>query len=92
MNTSPGKEAILAEITVVLSDFGGRDYLGEIGWETRFFGDLGLASIDAVVLGEMLEAHYGRSLQFAALMAELGTREDRDLSLGELATFLDQNW
>ena len=28
--------------------------------ETRFFADLGLASIDAVVLSEAIQNHYGR--------------------------------
>lgn len=92
MTNSPGLPAILAAVTAILSDFGGREYLGAIGSETRFFGDLGLASIDAVVLGESLESHFGRPLPFAGLMAELGTRTDRDLTLGELAAYLDQNW
>ena len=61
---------------------------GPIDRETRFFADLGLASIDAVVLGEMLQEHYGRPLPFGELMAELGRREDRDLTRsGELAGF-----
>jgi acyl carrier protein len=59
-----------------------------IGPETRFFADLGLASIDAVVLGETLEGLYGRPLPFGELMAELGRRTDRDLQIGELVAFL----
>lgn len=59
--------------------------------ETRFFADLGLASIDAVVLGEGLQQHYGRPLPFNDLMAEIGRRTDRDLSIGELVTFLGEH-
>ena len=44
--------------------------------ETRFFADLGLASIDAVVLSEAIQEHYGRPLPFNDLMAEIG-RTDR---------------
>ncbi len=56
--------------------------------DTRFFADLGLASIDAVVLSEAIQAHYGRPLPFNDLMAEIGRRTDRDLSIGELVAFL----
>jgi acyl carrier protein len=80
--------AILADLTRLLAELGGREYSGGIGPETRFFADLGLASIDAVVLGETLERHYARPLPFADLMAELGRREERDLTVGELSEFL----
>lgn len=82
------ESAILEDLSRLLSDFQGREYSAPIDAETRFFADLGLASIDAVVLGETLEAHYGRRLPFASLMGDLGKREDRDLAMGELATFL----
>lgn len=83
--------AILADLARILSDFQGREYSGAIGRETRFFADLGLASIDAVVLGEMLQEHYGRPLPFGELMAGMGRREDRDLSIGDLADFLTRH-
>ena len=82
---------ILADLEELLRDFHGRTYSGPIGPETRFFADLGLASIDAVVLGETLERHYGRPLPFAALLADLGRRTERDLRLGELAEFLERH-
>lgn len=79
---------ILADLGRLLGNFQGREYSDEIGPETRFFADLGLASIDAVVLGEKLQSHYGRPLPFGDLMADLGRRSDRDLSVGELVEFL----
>ncbi len=82
---------ILADLAVVLADFNGRDHSGPIGAETRFFADLGLASIDAVVLGETLQARYGEDLPFGLLMADLGRREDRDLTIGELARFVGRH-
>jgi acyl carrier protein len=88
MTRSLDESAILDDLARILADFGGREYSGPIGRETRFFGDLGLASIDAVVLGETLEARYGRTLPFDRLMAEMGRREDRDLALGDLSAFL----
>lgn len=88
MPESLDETVILADLACVLADFGGREYSGPIGPETRFFGDLGLASIDAVVLGETLEARYGRALPFDELMADMGRRSSRDLAIGDLATFL----
>jgi acyl carrier protein len=85
-------DRILADLAEILSSFHGRDYSGEIGPETRFFADLGLASIDAVVLGETLEVHYGRPLPFGELMADLGRRAERDMSLGEMAEFLHRHF
>lgn len=86
--TEPSSRQILDDLGAILGNFHGREYSGPIGRETRFFADLGLASIDAVVLGETLQARYGRSLPFGDLMAELGSRADRDLSIGELVDFL----
>jgi acyl carrier protein len=79
---------ILADVARILSDFNGRQYFDTIDVHTRFFADLGLASIDAVVLGETLQEHFGQPLPFGDLMAELGRRVDRDLTIGELADFL----
>jgi acyl carrier protein len=80
----------LDDLSRLLADFQGREYSGPIGAGTRFFADLGLASIDAVVLGEQLQHRYGRPLPFGELMAEIGRRTDRDLTLGELAAFLER--
>ena len=82
---------LFADLSTILSNFHGREYSDAIGPETRFFADLGLASIDAVVLGETLERHYGRRLPFQDLLAELGKRTDRDLKIGELASFLKKH-
>ena len=91
MTGSRSTPEILADVAGILSDFQGREYSGPIDRETRFFADLGLASIDAVVLGETLQEHYGRPLPFGELMADLGKRADRDLSIGELTDFLARN-
>jgi acyl carrier protein len=82
---------ILADLRDILRDFHGREYSGEIGPRTRLFADLGLASIDAVVLGEDLEEHYGRKLPFQDFIADLGRRAVRDIELGELAGFLHRH-
>jgi acyl carrier protein len=88
--TAATEPVLLADLARVFADFQGREYSGPIAPTTRFFADLGLASIDAVVLGETLQERYGRPLPFGELMADLGRREDRDLTLGELAAFLSK--
>ncbi len=88
MISVPAKTEILDDITAILSDQLGVQSSGSIDMETRFFADLGLASIDAVVLSEAIQNHYQRPLPFHELMAEIGQRTERDLSIGELVTFV----
>ena len=84
--TSP--DAILQELAGILSDFNGKEYSGEIGAKTLFFADLGLVSIDAVILAETLETAYGRRFAFGDFLTGLRTRGARDIEVGELAAFL----
>jgi acyl carrier protein len=88
----PTEEQLYQDLAEVMRRaFPDREYSGEVGPRTRFFGDLGLASIDAVVLAEKLERHYGRRLPFAAFLAGLRQRGAEDLELGELVGFLRQH-
>jgi acyl carrier protein len=84
-------EQIMADLAGMLSNFHGHEYSGAIGPRTLFFGNLGLASIDAVVLGETIEEHYGRKIPFNEFMADLGRRSVRDIELGELVNFLHRH-
>lgn len=86
--SAPTADQILSDLSGMLRNFHGREYSGHIGRQTRFFADLGLASIDAVVLGETIEQHYQRKIPFNEFMAELGRRQVRDIELGELVDFL----
>jgi len=81
-------EAILADLTGILKDLTDWEYSGPITRETRFFADLGFESIDAVVLGEAIEAHYRQRFPYAEFLAELGERQARDIQLGEVVEFL----
>ena len=71
MTTAHTQAQLLADLEAIFRDFHGREYSGPITRETWFFADLGLASIDAVVLGETLDDRYGRKLPFGEMMAEL---------------------
>jgi acyl carrier protein len=70
--------------------FPDREYSGAVGLQTRLFADLGLASIDAVVLAEHIERHYGRRLPFGPFLAGLRAKGADDLTLGELVAFLQR--
>lgn len=83
-----GPDAILHDLRRLLGDFNGKEYSGEIGPTTLFFADLGLVSIDAVILAETLETLYGRRFDFGEFLARLGRRGVRDIEVGELAAFL----
>jgi acyl carrier protein len=87
----PSRTVILGDLVTILERDLGVQTSSAIGNETRFFADLGLASIDAVVLSERLQEHYSRPLPFSELMAEIGRRTERDLSIGELVAFLASN-
>ncbi len=88
MNASSTTAEIVDQLAVLLRDFEGRHYSDPIGSDTRFFGDLGFSSIDAVLLGEQLEALCGRSLPFHEHAAQLANSGATDLTVGQIATFL----
>ncbi len=75
---------------VVRRTFPDRDFPDMVDLQTRAFADLGLASIDLVVLAERLDAHYGRRLPFGAFLKGLRDRGANDLELGALVSFLQQ--
>ena len=83
-----GSEAILADLIAIMKDMTDWEYSAEITRQTRFFGDLGFESIDAVVFGEAIEAHYRRRFPYAEFLRQLGEREQRDLELGAMVDFL----
>jgi acyl carrier protein len=64
------------------------EYSGEISTRTLLFADLGFESIDAVVLASHVQDHYQRQLPFPELLAELGRREVKDITIGELVEFI----
>jgi acyl carrier protein len=73
---------------VMSATFPDRDISVTVEAGTRVFGDLGLASIDLIVLGERLEQFYGRRLPFGPFLADLRNRGTDDMELGELVNFL----
>lgn len=85
-------EDILAALDeVVRQTFPDRDFPDAVDASTRAFGDLGLASIDLVVLAERLDSHFGKRLPFGAFLKGLRDRGADDLELGELVAFLQKH-
>jgi acyl carrier protein len=84
-------DQVMDDLRQVLANFEGKEYSGEIGPKTQFFGEMGYASIDAVVLAEDLEEFYGRKFPFHEFVDELRDREAEDLEVGQLAEFLQRH-
>ncbi len=68
------------------------EYDGEILPATRFVVDLGLESLEIVVLSTMIQHRYGR-LPFPEYFDEIGQRPvaERDVTVAELVTFVTEH-
>jgi acyl carrier protein len=68
------------------------EFEGEITPETHFIADLGLESLDIVVLSTMIQQQYGK-LPFPEYFDEIAQRpaEVRDVSVAELVDFVCQH-
>ena len=81
---------VLEGILELLEELAGDwEYDGEIVPETRFLADLGLESLEIVVLGTMVQHQHGR-LPFSEFLEEIGSRPEaeRDLTVAELVAFI----
>lgn len=86
---TPTRDGILDHLRQMLSEVASDwDRSEEITDETLLFSQLGFQSLDVVVLGTALQDFYQREMPFAELFADIGQRERRDLSVGELAEFV----
>ncbi len=88
MTASEAPQLVLDDLVAILRTFARREYFGEIDRQTRFFDDLEMVSIDAVVLAEKLEERYGFRFPFNELIADLRDRQAEDFEVGELADFI----
>jgi acyl carrier protein len=87
--TEPDREVLEGILALLSEAQGDWEYDGEIGPDTRFVADLGLESLEIVVLSTMVQQQYGR-LPFPQFFDEIGQRpvEERDVSVVELARFV----
>ncbi len=63
----------------------------EITPQTWLVADLGLESIDVVVLGTTIQEHYDKSMPFAEFLAEIGEQEIRDIQIDQFVDFVHQH-
>jgi acyl carrier protein len=65
------------------------DYEETIEPETRFVADLGLESLEIVVLSTLIQQQYGK-LPFPVLFDQIGQRpvDERDFSVAEIVQFV----
>jgi len=82
---------MLDDLIALIKNFNGKEYSGQITDKTYFFADLGMASIDAVVLAERLQDYYGQKIPFGLFLKGLKEKNAQDIQLGDLATFLEQH-
>jgi acyl carrier protein len=81
---------VLHEVLELIDEVSGDwEFEGSVTADTRFLADLGLESLDLVVLGTMIQHRYGQ-LPFAEYYAEVGQRpvEERDVSVSDLVAFI----
>jgi acyl carrier protein len=64
------------------------DYAEPVSAESRLFTEVGLESLDAVILGTAIQEHYQTPMPIAELLAEIGEQR-RDLTINELVDFVD---
>jgi acyl carrier protein len=83
------RERILADVLQELNQLADDwEYEGQITPETSFFTDLGMESLDVVVLATAAQERYGQAFPFTEYFAELGQQEDRDITVGMWTDFI----
>jgi acyl carrier protein len=83
-------DTILADITQMLAEVIGADYLLDIDvtMATAFSGDLELESIEFVALAGLLNEHYRGNVDFVGFLADKDVFEIIGLKVGDLVTHI----
>jgi acyl carrier protein len=89
----PSREQIMSDVLGLLRKLADDwEYAGEITPQTRFFADMGLTSLDVVVLGTAVQEHYGQVFPFVQLFFHVGQRALPDIPVGEWVDFIDRHF
>ncbi len=88
----PDENQIFVDVSSMLRNLNPLSGSVVINRETCLFADLGLASIDAVMLQADIENYYQRRFAFREFIAEIGGREVPDISLRDLVEFLHREF
>ncbi|WP_406301578.1 phosphopantetheine-binding protein [Streptomyces sp. NBC_00879] len=90
MTSDPIAEQILAEITAMLVETVGDEFLlaEEVTLDTTFNEDLALESIEFVALAELLQQRYGSAVDLIAFLAEKDMEEILAMTVGDLVSHI----
>jgi acyl carrier protein len=90
MASDPTAEQILAEITAMLVETVGDEFLlaDEVTLATTFNEDLALESIEFVALAELLQQRYGAAVDLIAFLAEKNMEEILAMTVGDLVSHI----
>lgn len=89
-HTAP-RDKILATVSGIIRELKDGGVPPTIDHDSLLFADLSIESIDLVMLNEMVERRYERRFPFTDFMAELGRRDQRDVSMGQFVDFIHVN-
>lgn len=78
-------EYVLKSLSELSEDW---DYSEPINEDTLLFSQMGLDSLDLVVLGTGMQEHYERQMPFAEFLAGVGERGEKDVPVRELVDFI----
>jgi acyl carrier protein len=82
------REKIQADMLMLLQKLADDwEYGGDITRDTYLLSDMGFESLDVVILSTSMQEYYKQALPFTDLFAEIGRREQRDISIGEWVDF-----
>jgi acyl carrier protein len=86
------RDQVLAEVLeLVHSVVRDWEFDAPVTERTRLYTDLAFESLDLVVLGAAVQERFGQAFPFTDLFAEIGQREERDLTIGEWVSFLERH-
>ena len=85
-------EQVMADTVRLLTQLGDDwEYSGTITPETGLIVDLGMESLELVVLGVSIQEHYEQTLPFEDLLTEVGERKLGDIYVGDLVEFIHRH-
>jgi acyl carrier protein len=88
----PSRDEIMADVLDLLKKLADDwEYTGDITPQTRFFTDMGLRSLDVVVLGTAIQERYRQTFPFVQLFAQVGKRAVPDMPVGEWVDFINEH-
>ena len=89
----PDHDTIFKDILATLEKVGEDwEYSDEITLDTHIIEDLGLESIDVVVLGEFLEERYNQEFPFTEYFTELAQQDIADIRISDLVNFIYEHY